>query len=240
MTASDPESELFLATMRRLAPPGLAVQDARLALSLIGDAGDGVLADLGCGYGRHLRALEGLGVRGVLGVDRSRLLLGELVHEAPSALPLRADLRALPLRSGSLAGAFCFYSSMFLGTERDAAQALGEAARVLRPRGRLVLTTDNPLRLAAAPRASFLDDIAGLGVVREESTFDAREGIDCVARSLVRPSGERLDATFRIRYFAPAALAAVTSSVGLRLVRLEPDAPLTERTPQLVALFERA
>ena len=47
-------------------------------------------------------------------------------------------------RAGSLAAAFCFYSSMFLGTHEDALRALREAGRVLRPLGSLVLTQDNP------------------------------------------------------------------------------------------------
>lgn len=237
---SNPEGELFLATMRRLAPPGLAAEDVCLALALLGDARRGALANLGCGYGRHLRALEAQGVRGVLGLDRSRVLLQEVPREAPSARPVLGNLRALPLRAGGLDGALCFYSSMFLGTEAEAAQALREAARVLRPRGRLVLTCDNPLRLAAAPRASFQEDVPGLGVVREESEFDARGGVDRVSRSLVRPSGARLEATFHIRYFLPEALAALAAPAGLRLVRLEPDTALTEATPQLVALLERA
>src|SRR5207253_2327075 len=87
--------------------------------------------------GRHLAALVEQGHAHPLGVDRSALLLEEARAQAPSAHLLRADLRALPLHAGSLAAAFCFYSSMFLGTHADAVAALREAARVLRPGGGL-------------------------------------------------------------------------------------------------------
>jgi SAM-dependent methyltransferase len=153
---------------------------------------------------------------------------------------VRADLRALPLHAGSLSAAFCFYSSMFLGTEADARASLLECARVLRPGGALVLTTDNPVRLAARPESRFADDVPGLGRVVEESAYDARENVDRVTKQVFTSRGEELSATFVIRYYPPPQLADLARSAGLTLRRLEPDAPLTEATPQLVALLEKA
>jgi SAM-dependent methyltransferase len=198
------------------------------------------MADLGCGYGRHLRALAARGASRLVGVDLSELLLGEARKEAPSARLLRADLRALPLRSGSLGAALCFYSSMFLGTEADAAQALREAARALRPGARLLLTTDNPLRLAQRPHESWREDVAGLGSVREESAFDPATGVDEVRRTVQEPGGKTLSATFRIRYYLPDGLASLAGAAGLSFLRLEPDAPLSASTPQLIAVFARS
>ena len=78
---------------------------------------------------------------------------------------MRADLRALPFHAGSLAAAFCFYSSMFLGSDADALAALRECARTLRPGGALVLTTDNPLRLSQNREHHFEQEVPGLGHV---------------------------------------------------------------------------
>jgi SAM-dependent methyltransferase len=194
------------------------------------------VVDLGCGYGRHLHELVQWGHRAI-GIDRSALLLGEAAIEAPGATLLLGDLRALPLHAGTMAAAFCFYSSMFLGSDEDAALALSEAARVLRPGGSLVLTTDNPLRLAARPKAHFEEDVPGLGHVVEESSFDAEKGVDTVHKSLRTPAGEALHATFTIRYYAPDELARLAAVAGLTFLRT--DEPLTETTPQLIALLEK-
>jgi SAM-dependent methyltransferase len=229
------EDRVFLETTRRFAPPSLAREDVRLALLLAQIAPGKPIADLGCGYGRHLRALVEQGHAHPLGIDRSALLLAEARAQAPAARLMRADLRALPLHEGSLAAAFCFYSSMFLGTQEDALQSLRECARVLRAQGSLVLTTDNPLRLQ--PRSTFAEDVPGLGRVLEESAFDGT--VDRVTKTVVTPAGERLSATFVIRYYPPPDLAELARAAGLVFRRLEPDAPLTEATPQLVALLEK-
>jgi SAM-dependent methyltransferase len=192
------------------------------------------IADLGCGYGRHLRELVQFGHR-AFGVDRSGLLLDEARAQAPGAVLVRADLRALPLHQGSLAAAFCFYSSMFLGSEEDAALALVEVARVLRPGGSLVLTTDNPLRLAASPQVRAEHQVPGLGTLVEEGRFDG--GVDHVRKTVRLDSGEVLEAEFHIRYYPPEALAALAYVSGLRFSRLHE--PLTETTPQLIALLEK-
>jgi SAM-dependent methyltransferase len=139
-----------------------------------------------------------------------------------------------------LGAALCFYSSMFLGTEADAAQALREAARALRPGARLLLTTDNPLRLAQRPCQSWQQDVSGLGAVREESAFDPATGVDEVRRTIQEPGGKTLSATFRIRYYLPDGLASLAGAAGLSFLRLEPDAPLSASTPQLIAVFARS
>jgi SAM-dependent methyltransferase len=218
----------------------LARGDARMALELLRPAlgAAGLLADLGCGYGRHLNALAGAGHRRLIGVDRSELLLIEARRLVPRARFVRADLRAMPLATSSLDAAACFYSSMFLGTDEDAVAALREARRALKPEGLLLLTTDNPLRLMASPQGGFSEDVAGLGRVVEQSAFDAQTRVDTVERRLETGAGE-LRGTFRIRYFLPDELASVARRAGLRLLRLEPDAPLQEATPQLAALLGR-
>lgn len=230
---------IFLETTRRFAPPKLAREDVRAALRLAQVAPGKPVADLGCGYGRHLKALVEHGHAAPIGVDRSSLLLREAGREAPSAQLVQGDLRALPLHKGSISAAFCFYSSMFLGSHEDAVQALREAARTLRPLGSLVLTQDNPLRLALNPFGSFSEDVVGLGRVVEESTFDAGANVDRVTKQLETPAGRKLSATFVIRYYPPPELSKLAQAAGLTLRRLEPDEEPTEETPQLIALLEK-
>ena len=232
------EDRVFLETTRRFAPPRLAREDVRLALELAQVQPGKPIADLGCGYGRHLKALIEAGHAQPIGVDRSELLLGEARVQAPGARLLRADLRELPLHEGTLSAAFCFYSSMFLGAHEESVQALRECARVLRPGGSLVLTTDNPLRLAARPQSRFEEDVPGLGQVVEESVYE--RGTDRVTKRVRTPRGEQLSATFVIRYYLPDELARLAEEAGLSLRRLSPDRPLTEETPQLVALLNKS
>src|SRR5262249_4832696 len=146
MDPGDIADRVFLETTRRFAAPKLARDDVAQALELAQVGPGKPVADLGCGYGRHLKVLTDQGYT-PLGIDRSALLLAEARKEAPAASLVRADLTDLPVHAGSLAAAFCFYSSMFLGSDGEAEAALRECARVLRPGGALVLTTDNPLRL---------------------------------------------------------------------------------------------
>src|SRR2546428_8018626 len=237
--AVDVADRIFLETTRRFAPVRLAREDVSAALTLVQVEPGKPIADLGCGYGRHLAAFVEQCHAHPLGVDRSALLLDEARAQAPSAHLLRADLRALPLHAGSLAAAFCIYSSMFLGTHADAVAALREAARVLRPGGGLVLTTDNPLRLAARPRARYEEDVPGLGRIVEESEWDAKRNVDRATKTLRTSAGQHLSATFSIRYYSPPPLVELAGAPGLIPTRLEPEAPLTAETLQLIALLEK-
>lgn len=94
---------------------------------------DGTILDLACGMGRHIDELRRLGYL-VFGCDLSYVLLrhGLAKH---GAMPLvRADMRALPFQTESLAGLVNFFTSFgyFESPEEDAA-TLGEMRRVLRP-----------------------------------------------------------------------------------------------------------
>ena len=110
----------------------------------------GRLVDLGCGAGRHALRFASRGFS-VVAIDLSRAMLQTVqrkalgLEEGPSLLPLQANL----CRLGCLAdGSFDYGLSMFstLGMIRSRAarkKALGEAARILRPGGRLALHVHN-------------------------------------------------------------------------------------------------
>lgn len=88
------------------------------------------VADLGCGPGRQFGPLRARGFR-VLGVDLSAGMLARAALRAPGRLVI-GDLRRLPLRSGSLDGAWSSYALLHLD-DHDLELALAELARVLRP-----------------------------------------------------------------------------------------------------------
>ena len=120
-----------------LALPVEAIETAVLAAL---GATPGHLLDIGTGTGRLLELAaplvrRGLGVdasRAMLALARSRLARPELAHCAVR----QADMYRLPLAEG---GFDTVVLQMVLHYAEDPAAAVAEAARMLRPRGRLVI-----------------------------------------------------------------------------------------------------
>jgi SAM-dependent methyltransferase len=125
-----------------------AVEGPALAGLLDLPPGSRVL-DLPCGWGRlhpHLRE------RGyvVVGGDLSPLNLRR--HQAEQPAPLvRLDFRRLPFRAASADGVFCAFTSWgYFATAAENLRQLTEFARVLRPRGALLLDLVGREALCAA------------------------------------------------------------------------------------------
>jgi ubiquinone/menaquinone biosynthesis C-methylase UbiE/DNA-binding transcriptional ArsR family regulator len=124
--------------MRALDLPAHAVEEALLAL--VPENGAGRLLDIGTGTGRVLELLaprvsQGIGVdasKAMLALARSRLARAGLSHCSVRL----ADMYRLPLAEASFDLAVM---QMVLHYAEDPPGALAEAARVLRPGGRLIV-----------------------------------------------------------------------------------------------------
>ena len=104
---------------------------------LIQAAPTGEVADIGCGPGRVAAFLSQRGVE-VMGVDVSQGMLAAARRAHPHIRFEEGALAALPIDSGVLAGAVCWYSIIYTPPER-LSEVFHELARVLRPGGWLLL-----------------------------------------------------------------------------------------------------
>jgi len=159
----------------------------------------GLIADLGCGPGRDTAGFAGLGLR-VVALDRAGAMLA-LVRRRDMGLPVRADLRHLPLADASVDGAWACASLLHLARE-DLPQALDEIARVLRPAGLLWLSVkrgrgdwwrgeDSLKRFFALYTEEELDDrlaAAGLAVSGGSVSRDPLGREAWITRLAVRPA----------------------------------------------------
>jgi len=96
----------------------------------------GWVIDVGCGPGQYARALAARGLR-VIGLDLSARMLAQAAAAGTKSL-LQADMRCLPLPTGSMDGCFACASLLHL-PRAEAPIALAEFYRVLRPGGVLYL-----------------------------------------------------------------------------------------------------
>jgi len=131
--------------------PGLEVP---LLAGLLDEAW--TVADLGCGTGGLLEALSPF-VASVVGVDSSAAMLSaarKRTARLPNVRLERGAMEALPLDDASLDAALVV---LVLHHLPEPARALAEAARVLRPGGRLVVMDMQPhVQGAAGPRLAGL------------------------------------------------------------------------------------
>ncbi|HKE76816.1 MAG TPA: class I SAM-dependent methyltransferase [Acidimicrobiales bacterium] len=97
----------------------------------------GRVADLGCGPGRVAAALARQGVD-VIGIDVSRAMIEAARRAHPGIELAQGRLDGIPVRTGSLAGAVCWYSIIHT-PPAGLGEVVAELGRVLVPGGRLLL-----------------------------------------------------------------------------------------------------
>jgi ubiquinone/menaquinone biosynthesis C-methylase UbiE len=112
--------------------------DRRLLNALADDtAGRGPVLDIGCGPAQVSRYLASRDVEPT-GVDFAPAMLHTAREAAPGLTVVAADLRALPVRTGSVAGAVAFYVLQHL-PRSELGAALREVRRALTPGGPLLV-----------------------------------------------------------------------------------------------------
>ncbi len=175
--------------------------------TLLGLSPDDLIADVCCGYGRHLIPLVNQGFR-VIGLDASEMMIDDgrrLLREAGLHAPLvRGDAAHLPYADGSFDVVMNLFNSFgYFIDEGQNVRVLTEFARVLKPGGRLFLDTRNrEFQILYAPYCQ---------------PVTTADGQDLVMRCKYRRDKKRMES----RWSLPHDPEAVVHEASIRLYGLD-------------------
>jgi SAM-dependent methyltransferase len=209
--------ELYLRTYAARVDDERTEREALGAVVLAGVRAGADVLDAACGYGRHALVLGREGYR-VTGIDRSPVLLAEAQRRSGDAeWPrwVRGDLREpLPFAHAEFDAVLTLFSS-FVGyyAEEDDVRFLGEARRVLRPGGALVLETMSRDRLMSGFRPKDWERVPD-GVVVEERTFDPVDGVVETLLELWPEGGGTESLRYRLRTYTATELRGLARRAG--------------------------
>jgi len=210
-----------------------AERAVELILGRVGFAPGWRVLDVACGAGRHARAFEAAGARCV-GLDLSAALL-QVARRVTGAPLVRADMRALPVRPGSMDLTVNLFTSFgYFDHDAEHATALGEMVSTLRPAGWFVIDFLNPpaVRARLVPRET--QRLNGTPVEVERSVSpDGRY----VCKTIRTGGGRRF--TERVRLFGAGEIEAMLGAAGLILRERYGDydaSPLSPDSPRTILL----
>ena len=209
---------------------GTAQETAFLRAELALDTAS-VAVDVGCGTGRHARALAADGIR-VVGVDLSAGLLEAAAQRRPGDW-VQADARQIPLRDGCADVVWSLCQGGFGITPGGDNRVLREMVRILRPGGRLALTA---FSLVFAARW-----------LVEGDAFDVSRGLLYSAADVRGPDGQSRRFDLWTQCYSAGHLRCVAQQIGLTvdaIYGVEPGdyghAVPSLRHPELLLLATKA
>ena len=191
--------------------------------------------DVACGAGRHAAALAAAGARPV-GVDLSPTLLA---RARGTGVPLvRADMRRLPVRPGSMDLAVNLFTSFgYFERDEEHAAVVRGIARTIRPGGWFVMDFLN----ATTVRATLVpDERQVLGGASVRITRELVDGGRYVRKTILTADGRRF--TERVRLFTPEELEAMMGTAGLVVRHRHGDydgGPLGNDSPRAILSARR-
>jgi SAM-dependent methyltransferase len=188
-------------------------RDAERAVALISrtvpfERGWRVL-DVACGAGRHARAFEAAGAR-CFGLDLSATLL-RLARQVTQAPLIRADMRELPIRPGSMDLTVNLFTSFgYFEQDAEHTSALAEMIATVRPGGWFVIDFLNPemVRRQLVPEETLALPGSTVRVSRSVSP-DGRY----VCKTIRTPAGKRYRE--RVRLFEPEQMVDMLGQGGV-------------------------
>lgn len=183
--------------------------------------GDSVL-DVACGRGRHSVELARRGFR-VTGIDLSARSL-ELARAAAEQAGVDVEFRRLNMRELDYDGVFVAAVNLFsafgyFADDVDNERVIQRIATALRPAGRFIIDTINPVALARVFRERDWHALDDGSVLLEERSHDQLSGRISGTWTVVRIDGSRSVARHSIRAYVPAELSGLMQRAGLAVER---------------------
>ena len=193
--------------------------------------------DVGCGAGRHARALQRAGAQ-VTGLDLSALLLRHAFQDGQRHL-VRADMRALPVRPGSMDLTVNLFTSFgYFASDAQHASALTEMVRTLRPAGWFAIDFLHAATVIGGLIPQQETNLAGTpAVITKQLAEDRRY----VIKTITLADGRAF--TERVRLFTPTELESMLRAAGTTIRCRFGDyagAPLVAGAPRAILIAERA
>jgi ubiquinone/menaquinone biosynthesis C-methylase UbiE len=164
-----------------------------------------IVADIGCGTGRHWQKIFDKNPAKVIGFDVSEGMLQQLNQKFIGAET--HVLAGIELKGLSDASCDCVISTLTIAHIEDARQAISEWSRVLKPGGYLVITDYHPTALAKGAKRTFTHNektIAIKNYVHEIAGIKNRAGQ--LHLQLLRLVEKRIDESAKPFYEAQNAL----------------------------------
>lgn len=197
--------------------------------------------DLGCGAGRHLVELEGIGYRAT-GLDLSQPMLEAARGVAPGTGLVRADMRLLPFGRSSFSVVTSYFTSFGYFDERsEDLRVLREVRRVLARGGVFLLDFMNAHQVVATLRREDRRIVSGVEVVQERRLV---AGGSIVEKKIKVGAGKgmgRREFVERVRLYRPEELDSLLKGAGLHPgVRFGgyDRAPFSRASPRYIVVAE--
>jgi len=136
---------------------------------------DKVLADIGCGTGRHWQNLYDNGLQKIIGFDVSEKMLEQLKQKFPKARThrlLNNNLYDLKDNSCDIV-----ISTLAIAHIKNAAEALSEWTRVLKPGGVIIITDNHPTALANGADRTFKYNDKKIAIINYVHSIDKLKAI---------------------------------------------------------------
>ena len=171
--------------------------------------------DLGCGAGRHLVELDGIGYRAT-GLDLSMPMLEAAAAAAETGALVRADMRLLPFGAGSFDVVTSYFTSFgYFDREREDLQVLREVRRVLVPGGTFLLDFMNAHQVVANLRREDRRTVGGVEVVQERRLVAGGRIVEKRIKVGARKGRARREFVERVRLYPPEELESILARAGL-------------------------